>query len=111
MLEHGSCIVLELGLIFTFDPLCRAHFIYWYVYIYLSSIAEMRSQYSREVPDGCQMHTLICPHIIIAQFICTHRLCAPTVVPGGKCIYLLDYLQFDPLTSLPSTCASACNLF
>jgi hypothetical protein len=59
-----------------------------------------------KVPDGCQMHMLICPHIIIAQFICTHRLCTPAIVPGGKCAYLLDYLQFDPLTSLPSTCVS-----
>jgi hypothetical protein len=57
------------------------------------------------------MHMLICPHIVIAQFICMHRLCAPAIVPGGKCIYLLDYLQFDPLTSLPSTRASTYDQF
>jgi hypothetical protein len=48
MLEYSSHIVLELGLIFTFDCLCRAHFICWYIYVYLSSIAKMRSQYSQE---------------------------------------------------------------
>jgi hypothetical protein len=64
-----------------------------------------------KVPDGHQMYMLICPHIIIAQFICTYRLCTPAIVPGGKCIYLLDYLQFDPLTSLPTTCASTHDQF
>jgi hypothetical protein len=48
MLEHGLHIVLELGLIFTFNHLCRAHFIYWYIYVYLSSIAKTRSWYSQE---------------------------------------------------------------
>jgi hypothetical protein len=64
-----------------------------------------------EVPDRRQMHTLIHPHIIIVQIICMHRLCAATMVPEGKCVYLLDYLQFDPLTSLPSTRASVHNRF
>jgi hypothetical protein len=48
MLEHGSHIVSEPGFIFTFNCLCRAYFIYWYVYIYLSSIAKMRPWYSQE---------------------------------------------------------------
>jgi hypothetical protein len=69
----------------------------------------MPNQDIAEVPDGHQMHMLIHLHIIIAQFICMHRLCAPAVVLGGKCIYLLDYLQFNPLTSLPSTHVSTCN--
>jgi hypothetical protein len=46
MLEHGSPIVLEPGLIFMFNRPCRAHFIYWYIYVYLSSIAEQRPWYS-----------------------------------------------------------------
>jgi hypothetical protein len=71
----------------------------------------MPNQGIADVPDGHQMHTLICLHIIIPQFICMHRHCAPTIVPGGRCTYLLDYLQFNPLTSLPSTCASMHNQF
>jgi hypothetical protein len=74
-------------------------------------VADTPNQNIAEVPNGRQMHTLICPHIIIAQFICMHRLCTPAIVPGGKCIYLLDYLQFDPLTSFPSTHASVHDRF
>jgi hypothetical protein len=46
MLEHGLHAVLELGLIFMFNHPCRAHFIYWYIYIYLSDIAKTRPWYS-----------------------------------------------------------------
>jgi hypothetical protein len=56
MLEHGSHIMPEPGLIFTFDRPCRAHFIYWYIYIYLSGIAEMRSQYGQEGQPRCSRH-------------------------------------------------------
>jgi hypothetical protein len=73
--------------------------------------ADMPNRDVAKVPDGHQMHTLIHLLIIIDQLICMHRLCTPAIVPGGKCIYLLDYLQFDPLTSLPSTHASARNQF
>jgi hypothetical protein len=56
MLEHGSHIMPEPGLIFTFDRPYRAHFIYWYIYIYLSGIAEMRSQYGQEGQPRCSRH-------------------------------------------------------
>jgi hypothetical protein len=46
MLEHSSHIMPEPGLIFTFDHLCRAHFIYWYIYVYPSGIVEMRQPFS-----------------------------------------------------------------
>jgi hypothetical protein len=56
VLEHGLCTTLEPGLIFMFDHLCRAHFIYWYVYVYPSGIAKMRPWYSQEGQLRCSQH-------------------------------------------------------
>ena len=53
------------------------------------------------------IHSYTCTYL--PQFVFTHGHCAPAVVSGGVCTYSLNYLQFDPLTSLSPFCTNVCN--